>query len=71
MNRREALTGKQQIEGVVERAGWTECPRERHISVTDSERYVYLIGSSHKTAKRAVERYDCDTNSVERMADLP
>lgn len=54
----------------MERPGWTECPRERHISVTDGEKYVYFIGSSYKTANKAVERYDCETNRVERMADL-
>jgi hypothetical protein len=44
-NEREALTGK--MKACAKQLGgcWAKHPRQRHLSVTDNERYVYLIGS--------------------------
>ena len=49
---------------------WAKHPRQRHLSVTDNERYVYLIGSQYKSSSQKVERYDCQNNLVDDMADL-
>lgn len=46
-------------------------PRMRSAAVTDSDRYIYILGSSKAEGVWKVERFCTKTNQVDELADMP
>jgi hypothetical protein len=48
-----------------------QVPRLRATALSDSQQYIYVLGTSVKPFQRSVEKFCAKTGQVEAMADLP